>query len=163
MRTTVRFWKEVAPLLVRVLRESGLGLNRLVNEAVLLWLNGSSVEQLRLRARLVVLQKEEEGLRQSMRVMLRSGSFLPKYAKQLFREPGRPIGFIRDGQVPLKALNPKEEDVARRILAERERIAQEIADVLRKLLPEKRFRLKPECSQSRKRLHDKSAATEVKN
>ncbi len=143
-------------MLIRVLRDSGLSLNHIVNEAVLSWLGGQGAEQLRLRARLVALQKEEAGLRQSMRVMLRSGSFLPKYAKELFREPGRSLSFVRDGQMPLKALAPKEEDVARRILAERERIAGEIADVLDELLPEKKFRLKPEPRRSRSQACDRT-------
>jgi hypothetical protein len=119
-------------------------LNRAVNEALLFWMGVQDDDELRLRAKLVLLRGQEADLRQSMRVMLRSGSYLPQYADKLFREKydrSEPT-FLRHGQVPLRALSKKEEDVARRVLAERERIAQEIADVLSQLLPKKRFRLK---------------------
>jgi len=137
--------------LVARLRRAGFGLNRAVNEALLFWLGEQGDEALRLRAKLVLLRKEEAELRQIMRVMLRSGSYLPQYADKLFREKfdRGESAFVRKGQVPLKALSSKEEDVARRVLAERERIAQEIAEVLDQLLPKKRFRLKP--SRSRRR------------
>lgn len=148
--SSVRFWKGVLPLVLR-LRKAGFGLNRAVNEALLFWMGERSDEELRLRAKLVLLRKEEAELRQTMRVMLRSGSYLPQYADKLFREryDRGESAFVREGQVPLKALSRKEEDVARRVLAERERIAREIAEVLDRLLPKKRFRLKP--SRSRRR------------
>jgi len=133
-----------------------VGFNEVVNRGCQLLLGSADVEELKLRAKLVALRREEADLRQSMRVMLRSGSFLPKYAKELFREPGRSVSFVRDGQVPLKALSPREEDIARRVLAERERLAAEIAEVLDKLLPEKKFRLKPEPARSRSRARDRT-------
>lgn len=144
MSSSVYFWKCVRPLVQR-LKKSGFGVNCAVNEALLFWLGEKGDEELRLRARLTRLRCEEAELRQAMRVMLRSGSYLPQYADKLFREKydrSEPF-FVRKGQVPLKALSEKEEDVARRVLAERERIAQEIAAVLDQLLPKKRFRLKP--------------------
>lgn len=141
------FWREVRPLVAQ-LRRAGVPLNQAINEALLQWIGVQGDEQLRLRARLVLLRSEEADLRQSMRVMLRSGSYLPQYADKLLREryDGAESPIVRHGQVPLKALNAKEEDVARRILAERERLAQEIADVLDRLLPQKRFTLKPSRS-----------------
>lgn len=147
MRRTVWFWRGVEGLVGR-LRRDGFPLNRAVNEALLFWMGVQGDEVLRLRARLALLRREEMDLRQSMRVMLRSGSYLPQYADKLFREryDGGSSFFVRRGQVPLKALSVAEEDVARRVLAERERIAGEIADVLGKLLPKKRFRLKPSRS-----------------
>jgi len=137
--------------LVGVLKRSGFPLNRAVNEALLFWMGVQQDDKLRLKARLVLLRHQEVELRQAMRVMLRSGSYLPQYADKLFREKydrSDPV-FVRKGQVPLRALSAKEEDVARRVLAERERIAQEIADVLDQLLPKKKFRLKR--SRSRRR------------
>lgn len=133
------------------LKRAGFPLNRAVNEALLQWMGVQGDEELRLRARLVVLRSQEADLRQSMRVMLRSGSYLPQYAGKLFREKydRSESAIVRHGQVPLKALGVKEEDVARRVLAERERLAQEIADVLDKLLPQKRFSLKPSRSYGR--------------
>ncbi|MGQ9640680.1 MAG: hypothetical protein ACUVUF_00960 [Candidatus Bathycorpusculaceae bacterium] len=112
------------------------------------FLGQADVEELRLRAKLASLRRQEAELRQVMRVMLRSGSYLPQYADRLFRErfDRNEPSFVRSGQVPLKALNAREEDIARRVLAERERIAQEIADILDRLLPKRRFRLKPSRS-----------------
>lgn len=150
MSSSVYFWKSVLPL-VGVLKRSGFPLNRAVNEALLFWMGVQQDDKLRLKARLVLLRHQEVELRQAMRVMLRSGSYLPQYADKLFREKydrSDPV-FVRKGQVPLRALSAKEEDVARRVLAERERIAQEIADVLDQLLPKKKFRLKR--SRSRRR------------
>ncbi len=142
------FWKLVRPL-VRRLKRAGFGVNRAVNEALLFWMGERGDEELRLRAKLVLLQREEVELRQSMRVMLRSGSFLPQYADKLFREryDRSESPFVRKGQVPLRALSKREEEIARRVLAERERIAQEIVEVLDRLLPKKKFRLKPSRSQ----------------
>ena len=150
MTSSVYWWKSVKPL-VRQLKRTSFGLNRAVNEALLFWMGAQSDEELRLRAKLVSLRSQEAELRQTMRVMLRSGSYLPQYADKLFREKydrSEPQ-FMRKGQVPLKALNKKEEDIARRVLAERERIAQEIAEVLDRLLPKKKFRLKPSKSRAR--------------
>jgi len=153
---SVYFWKSVRPLVNR-LRKAGFCLNRALNEALLFWIGVQDDAELRLRAKLVLLRGEEADLRQSMRVMLRSGSYLPQYADKLFREKydrSEPT-FVRHGQVPLRALSKKEEDVARRVLAERERIAQEIADVLSQLLPKKRFRLKPSrCRRRSSRSRD---------
>jgi len=128
-----------------MLKRLGFPVNRAINEALLHWCGVQGDEELRLRAKLVLLRSQEAELRQNMRVMLRSGSFLPQYADRLLREKydRSDPAFVRHGQVPLRALSRKEEDVARRVLAERERIAQEIADVLSQLLPKKRFRLKP--------------------
>jgi hypothetical protein len=154
MHRAVYFWKDVFPLLRRFCCERRVSFNRVVNLAVQSFLCGCDVEELRLRARLAGLLRDEAELRQTMRVMLRSGSYLPQYADKLFREKYAKgeCAFVRQGQVPLKALSPREEDVARRVLAERERLAQEIADVLDQLLPKKRFRLKPSRSRRRDKL-----------
>lgn len=144
----VWFWHGLYPLLRRFCAENNVPLNRVVNLAVQSFLGSCDVGDLKLRTKLAGLIREEAELRQTMRVMLRSGSFLPQYADKLFREEyvkgESPL--VRMGQVPLKALSPREEDVARRVLAERDRIAGEIAEVLDQLLPEKRFRLKPSRS-----------------
>jgi hypothetical protein len=138
--------------LVEEALRSGYRVNRLVNEAVLAWLSGRNVaETLRLKAQLAALMKEEEELRRQCRVMLRSGSFLPKYADRILRPQNSPI---RHGQQPLRALNPKEEEIFRRILARREKIAQEIVRIQDRLLPKEKFRLKP--SPRRKRRKPKS-------
>jgi hypothetical protein len=59
--------------------------------------------------------------------------------------------------VPLKALNPREERVFRRIVARREQIAREIAEIEEQLLRDvKPFRLKTEPKRSRSRARDKT-------
>jgi hypothetical protein len=98
-----------------------------------------------LKVRLAGLLREEVELRSVCNAMLRSGSYLPAYVQRTLREPGRSVSLVRDGQVPLKALNPKEERVFRRIATRREQIAQEIAEISEQLLKDvKPFRLKPD-------------------
>lgn len=155
MHRNVWFWCDLDVLVKRFCKENSVSLNKFVNLACQQFLGVCDIEELRLKARLGQLMRQEAELRYNMRVMLRSGSYLPQYADKLFREKydKNESMFVRVGQVPLKALSQREEDVARRVLAERERIAEEIADVLDQLLPKKRFRLKP----SRSRAHDKKA------
>jgi len=135
----------------------GVAFNRVVNLAVQSFLGGCDVGELRLQARLDVLLREEARLRRVCNAMLRSGSYLPGYVQRTLREPGRPVSLVRDGQVPLKALNPREERVFRRIVARREQIAREIAEIEEQLLRDvKPFRLKTEPKRSRSRARDKT-------
>jgi len=146
----VYFWRSVFPLLRRFCRENGLAFNEVVNKAVLQFLGSVDVEELRLKARLSRLLREEAELRRVSNAMLRSGSYLPAYVQKVLREPGRPVSLVRDKQVPLKALNPKEERVFRKIAAKREQIAEEIAEITEQLLADvKPFRLKPSRSRAR--------------
>jgi hypothetical protein len=60
-----------------------------------------------------------------------------------------------ESQKPLKALNPREEIVFRRVMTRREEIAGEIADIENELLWDvKPFRLKPEPHKSWSRRRD---------
>lgn len=154
MHKTVWFWRDVFPLVRRFCREHGFVFNEVVNRACLQFLGSADVGELRLRARVSVLLREEAELRRVCRVMLRSGSYLPGYVQRVLKEPGRPLSHLPDPQTPLKALNPKEEKVFRKIATRREKIAQEIADIELQLLKEvKPFRLKPDPrSRSRGRL-----------
>jgi hypothetical protein len=128
-----------------------------VNLAVQQFLGACDVEELRLKAKLSGLLREEAELRRVCNAMLRSGSFLPAYVERTLREPGRSVGFVRGGQVPLKALNPREERVFRRIASRREQVASEIAEVSEQLLRDvKPFRLKPEPKPSRSRARGKN-------
>jgi hypothetical protein len=116
--------------------------------AVEAFLGVCDVDELKVWARINALCREEVELKRVSRTMLRSGSYLPQYADQLFREKydrSEP-SLIRRGQVPLKALSPKEEAIMRRVLARREAIAQEIAELLDKVLPKEKFRLSPRSS-----------------
>ena len=163
MRRVVYFWRGLEPLVRRFLSESGLPFNRFVNLAVQGFLGGCSVEELRLKAKLLGLLREEAELRKVQNCMLRSGSYLPAYVQRTLREPGRPVSLVRDGQVPLKALSPKEERVFRRIAARREQIAKEIVEIEEQLLRDvKPFRLKPDLRLSRSRARGKNKLKEVK-
>jgi hypothetical protein len=145
MHTSVYVWRDLYPLVKRFCREHGVGFNEVVNRAVSQFLGACNIEELRLKARLAALLKEEAELRRVSVCMLRSGSYLPGYVQRVLREPGRSLAHLPDPQRPLKALNPKEERVFRRIATRREQIAQEIAEIQEQLLHDvKPFRLKPD-------------------
>lgn len=135
-----RPWVRVLPV-VRWLRKNGFVVNRVLNEALLDWVGHEGDEKVKLRARLYVLQDEESRLRQTMRVVLRSGSFLPSYAAKLVQ--GDEKLSVKLGRQPLDAIASKEEaDVVRRILARREAIVKEIVEIAGKLLPRERYELR---------------------
>ncbi len=158
MHRTVYFWRGLYPLLRRFCREKNVSFNKVVNHAVEAFLGQADVEELRLRAELEVLLREEAGLRRVSNAMLRSGSYLPGYVQRVLREPGRSLSHLPDPQRPLKALNPKEERVFRKIAARREQIAEEIAVITEQLLHDvKPFRLKPDLHRrSRSCRHGKN-------
>jgi hypothetical protein len=154
----VWFWKGLYPLVRRFCRERGVAFNRVVNLAVESWLGVCDVEELKVWVEIEKLAREDSQLRRVSSTMLRSGSYLPKYADRLFRAPWdsecdktSPFHYPRKGEVPLKALNPKEEKIMRRVLARREAIAQRIAELLDQVLPAEKFRLAPRRSKSRRR------------
>lgn len=158
MHTSIYVWRDLYPLVKRFCREHGVCFNEVVNRAVSQFLGRADVEELRLKARLAMLLKEEAELRRVSVCMLRSGSYLPGYVQRVLREPGRSLSHLPDPQRPLKALNPKEERVFRKIATRREQIAQEIAEIQEQLLAGvKPFRLKPEPHRSRSRRRDKMA------
>jgi hypothetical protein len=115
MHMSVYVWRDLYPLVKRFCREHGVGFNEVVNRAVSQFLGACNIEELRLKARLAALLKEEAELRRVSVCMLRSGSYLPGYVQRVLREPGRSLAHLPDPQRPLKALNPKEERVFRRI------------------------------------------------
>jgi hypothetical protein len=163
MLVKVWFWRELYPLVKRFCREYNLPFNRVVNLAVQGFLGGCEVEELQLKAKLSVLLREEAELRRVCNAMLRSGSYLPGYVQRVLREPGRSLGYLPDAQRPLKALNPREERVFRKIVARREQIAREIAEIEENLLQNvKPFRLKPDLRLSRSRARGKNNLKEVK-
>jgi hypothetical protein len=152
MHRTVYFWKDVFPLLRRLCREQRVSFNNVVNQAVQVFLSGCDVNELKLKAKLSFLLREEAELRRVCSAMLRSGSYLPAYVERTLREPGRSASLVRQGQVPLKALDQKEERAFRKIATRREEIAQEIADIQLRLLKDvKPFRLKPDVGRSQLR------------
>ena len=135
-RRSVYFWRGVYPLLRELARRSGTPVNALVNLAVQDFVGACDEEQLKALAEIEKLCREDAYLRRVSATMLRSGSYLPKYADRLFRPPWdssrehtSPFNYPRKGAVPLKALNPKEEKIMRRVLARREALAQRIGVV----------------------------------
>ncbi|MDH5690151.1 MAG: hypothetical protein OEY81_01820 [Candidatus Bathyarchaeota archaeon] len=158
----VYFWRSVYPLLRAFAKRTKTPVNTLVNLAIQSFIGASDEEQLKVLAEIEALVREEQQLKRVSSVMLRSGSFLPKYADKLFRAPWdserdktSPFNYPRKGDVPLKALNPKEEVIMRRVLARREAIAQRIAELLGHVLPKEKFRLAPRRSGSRCRAQNK--------
>jgi len=154
----VRFWVELWPLVQRFCREHGVSINRLVNASVSTFLQRSGNDGvLRLLAEKTALKREERELRDDWRLIRRSGSALPSYVQEVLREPGRPVSLVRHGQVPLKALKPREEEVFRKIATRREQIAGRLAEIELELLKEvKPFRLKPEPPRSQSRARDRT-------
>jgi len=145
MHRGVNFWRDLYPLVRRFCRDRNVAFNRVVNLAVQSFLGACDVEELKLKVRLAGLLREEAELRRVSSCMLRSGSYLPGYVQRVLREPGRSLSHLPDPQRPLKALNPREERVFRKIAARREQIAEEIAVITEQLLHDvKPFRLKPD-------------------
>lgn len=152
MLRSVWFWEDLAPVLREFCRKYRVPLNEVVNRAVESFLCVADVAELRLLARRAALVHEEGELRHTCSVMLRSGSYLPAYARKVLMEPGRDLGFLQESQKPLKALNPREERVFRKIMTRREMIAAEIAEIQEQLMVDvKPFGLKPDVSRSRRR------------
>ncbi|MEM2386346.1 MAG: hypothetical protein QXO67_05115 [Candidatus Bathyarchaeia archaeon] len=147
MRRVVYFWRDLEPLVRRFLRESRLPFNRFVNLAVQRFLveGGCDVEELRLRARLALLLRREAELRRVQNCMLRSGAYLGDYVRKRL---GKPVGAPK----PLAALNGREAAVFQKICGERERIANEIADIMERLLRDApSFRFDEDGSNVKKR------------
>jgi hypothetical protein len=161
----VYFWKRLFPLVKRFCVRNRVPFNRVVNLAVESWLGVCDVEELKVWVEVEKLAREDSQLRRISSTMLRSGSYLPKYADKLFRAPwdseGESVGEgfryqrPREGEVPLKVLNPREEKVMRRVLARREAIASRIAELLEVVLPKEKFRLAPKRSRSRARAQNR--------
>ena len=154
----VWFWRELYNSLREFCRVKGVPFNRVVNLAVSELLKSPStcdVVRLRLGLRLDDLMREEHDLRRVWATIGRSGSYLPQYVDRVLRPQRSPF---RQGQVPLRALSVKEEEIFRRVAARREAIAQEIVAIQDQLLPKEKFRLKPEPKRSRSQACDRTKA-----
>ena len=158
----VYFWRSVYPLLRAYAQRTKTPVNTLVNLAIQNFIGASDEEKLTVLAEIEKLVREDSQLRRVSSTMLRSGSYLPKYADRLFRAPWDserehtgPFNYPRRGDVPLKALNPKEEAIMRRVLARRDAIAQRIAELLDQVLPKEKFRLVPGRSRSQRCVRNK--------
>lgn len=150
-RRTIWFPDELYRLLFGLSRRSRRSANSLVVAAVGDFLGRCDEQQIRLGAELRQLRREEKELRDTWRLVSRSGAYLPEYVDKVVRPKNSPF---RVGQVPLKALGKDEEDVFLRIAHRREEIAKRVVEIEKVLLEPKRF--KPwgyETSQSRRREH----------
>lgn len=160
-RRKVWVWRSVWPLLRRLLEETGLPFNRVVNLALLRYL-GVEVddEVLRLEARKLELLREEADIRRMWCAIARSGAYLEGYAARVlmpqeYREwmkvERRDSVFsdVRRGRVPLRALSRREEKLFKRMCARRDEIARELVEIELKLLPRKRWRWKSRRRRSR--------------
>lgn len=135
-----RPWVRALPV-VRWLRKNGFVVNQVLNEALLDWVGHEGDAKVKLRARLYVLQDEENRLRQTMRIVLRSGAFLPSYAAKLVQ--GDEKLSVKLGRQPLDAIATKEEaNIVKRILARREAIVKEILEIENELLPQEKYELR---------------------
>jgi hypothetical protein len=114
--------------------------NLLLEKIVSQGLGGEVEEHLGLEIRRQQLLAEEAGLRQTLKVLLRSGAYLPQYAQKLFGGRDPKDFSLRKGRLPLPALaSAKEQEIVRRILARRERIVMELIEIADKLLPEEQL------------------------
>lgn len=101
---------------------------------------GEVEEALTLEVRRQQLLAEEFALRQTLKVLLRSGAYLPQYAQKLFGGKDPKDFGQRKGRLPLPALaSTKEQEIVRRILARRERIVMELIEIADKFLPKEQF------------------------
>jgi len=102
--------------------------------------SGEVEEPLTLEVRRQQLLAEEFALRQTLKVLLRSGAYLPQYAQKLFGGKDPKDFGQRKGRLPLPALaSTKEQEIVRRILARRERIVMELIEIADKFLPKEQF------------------------
>jgi hypothetical protein len=124
-------------LLAGLSQRSGENVNALVNRAVGDFLERCDVQELRLGAELCRLKREERELRDTWRLISRSGAYLPQYVDKVVRPQGSPFQL---GQVPLRALGKSEEDVFLRIAHRREEIAKRVVEIERVLLSPKKFK-----------------------
>jgi len=147
------FWKELYADAALFCRREGVSFNEVVNRAVQGFLGDCSLKELKLRARLAGLMREEAELRRICSCMLRSGAYLPSYAERVLKEEkgpdreGGPFTYSAgEGDRPLRALNREEEQVFRKIIARREEIVCEVTRIQCELLKAvKPFRL--ECEK----------------
>lgn len=135
----VWFWKDVYPLVLAFCRREHVAFNSVVNQALQSFLGAANVEELRLRAQVSCLLREENHLRKVCSCMLRSGAYLSSYAEKVLKsQKGKvsesPFCYGKDDGKPLRALSKSEELIFRKICARREEIALEVARVQNELM-----------------------------
>jgi len=96
---------------------------------------GEVEETLGLQVRKARLLEEEAGLRETLRVILRSGAYLKDYAKELLLGDFKQISNLRNRVGIFAQVKPKELNVILRILKRREDLVNELLEIEDKLLP----------------------------
>jgi hypothetical protein len=108
--------------------------NRLLDKTISEGL--SEVEEtLGLQVRKARLLEEEASLRETLRVILRSGAYLKDYAKELLLGDFKQISNLRNRAGIFSQITPRELNVILRILKRREDVVGELLEIEDKLLP----------------------------
>jgi hypothetical protein len=85
------------------------------------------------------LRREEALLRRDLELILRSGAYLPDYARLLLEGDREEVSKVKNRMGIYARLDDKELDVVLRILARREAISKRLVELLDKQLPEERY------------------------
>jgi len=96
-------------------------------------------ERVSLEVRKAKLLKEETNLRETLRVILRSGAYLKDYAKELLLGDFKQISNLRNRAGIFSQVKPKELNVILRILKRREDLVDELLEIEDKLLPSEAY------------------------
>ena len=96
---------------------------------------GEVEETLWLQVRKAKLLEEEADLRETLRVILRSGAYLKDYAKELLLGDFKQISNLRNRVGIFSQVKPRELNVILRILKRREDLVSELLEIGDKLLP----------------------------
>lgn len=92
-------------------------------------------ERLSLQVRKARLLEEEANLRETLRVILRSGAYLKDYAKELLLGDFKQISNLKNRVGIFAHVKPKELNVILRILKRREDLVSELLEIEDRLLP----------------------------
>lgn len=122
---------------------TGANISAIVNRALERFLctrlEGEEAERLRLEAKRDQLIQEEKRLKQELNVILRSGTYLKKYAKSLLLGDTGEISKLRNRVGVYAHISPKELNIILRILKRRENIVKELLEIEDKLLPDETY------------------------
>lgn len=139
----IHFRDYVFKPLVELSRELDLSVSSIVNMACEWWLSerltGEVKERFKVEAEIRSLIEEEKGLIEKCKVILRSGAYLPSYARKLLEGDPAEVSRFKRREGVYAILNKKELDVVLRILARREAISHRLVELLNRQLPEDRY------------------------
>jgi hypothetical protein len=123
-------------------RRHGVSFSGLVNKALELFLaelsdksKTESVDRFLLECKRQQLLYEEKELRETLRVILRSGAYLKDYAKELLLGDSEQISYLKKRVGVYSHIKPRELNIILRILKRREDLVNELLEIEDKLLP----------------------------